>query len=33
MKMLFKIAWTLPELDGIVFIAFEETVKIGKDGS
>jgi len=26
--MPFKMAWTLPELDGIVFIMFEEAVKI-----
>jgi len=32
-KIPFKMAWTLPELDEIVFMAFEETAKIGKDGS
>jgi len=28
-----KTAWALPELDGIVFMTFEETVKIRKNGS
>jgi len=27
--MPFKMAWTLSELDGIVFMMFEEAVKIG----
>ena len=33
MKMPLKTAWTLPKLNRIIFIAFEETMKIGKDGS
>ena len=31
--MPFKTAWTLPELDGIGFMAFQETAKIRKNGS
>jgi len=27
--MPFKMAWTLPELNGIVFMMFEEAAKIG----
>jgi len=27
--MPFKIAWTLPELNGIVFMMFEKAAKIG----
>ena len=33
MKMPLKTAWTLSKLNRIVFIVFEETMKIGKDGS
>jgi len=30
--MPFKIAWTLPKLDGIVLMTFEEITKIREDG-